>query len=61
MRYPKPGPVVISVFVAGVIGVWVVTALYLFYDVVLDPVDVSLNMAVFMTLTGWWTELQAKR
>lgn len=58
MRDWKPGPVVTAVFVAGVIGVWVVVALWLFYDVRLDPVDVALNMAVFTTLAGWWTERQ---
>jgi hypothetical protein len=45
-----------AVFISGVIGVWVVVALYLFYDVALDPVDVALNMAMFMTAAGWWTE-----
>lgn len=56
-----PGPVVIAVFVAGVIGVWVVVALWWFYGVVLEAVDVALNMAVFMTLAGWWTERMGNR
>jgi hypothetical protein len=56
----KPGPVVIAVFVAGVISVWVVVALYIFYDLVVEPVDVALNMAVFTTIAGWWTERMSK-
>lgn len=45
-----------AVFVAGVIGVWVVAALWIFYGLTLEPLDVALNMAVFTTLAGWWTE-----
>lgn len=56
MRNWKPGPIVMAVFIAGVIGVWVVVALRVFYDIALHPVDVALNMAVFMTVAGWWTE-----
>jgi hypothetical protein len=49
-----------SVCVAGVVGVWVVVALRIFYDLALEPVDVALNMAAFMTLAGWWTERQGR-
>lgn len=57
----KPGPVVWAVFIAGLICVWVVIALHEFYDVVLEPVDVALNTAAFMTLAGLWTEWIGKK
>lgn len=56
----KPGPVVAAVFVAGMIGVWVVVAIWLFYDVVIKPLDVALNLVTFMTLAGWWTEIRGR-
>lgn len=61
MRRWKPGPVVMAVFIAGVLGVWAVVGLVIFYDLLLEPVDVALNMAVFMTLAGWWTEHMGRR
>lgn len=54
----RPGPVVVAVFMAGVIGVWVVVSLRVFYGLALDPIDVALNLAIFMTVAGWWTERQ---
>jgi hypothetical protein len=52
----KPGPVVVAVFISGMLGVWVVAALWIFYNVLLEPLDVALNMVIFMTATGWWTD-----
>lgn len=59
-RY-RPGPVVFAVFVTGAIGLWVVTALRILYNVVLDPRDVALHFVWAMTLAGWWTELMIAR
>lgn len=56
----KPGPVVIAVLAAGVVGAWTVIALVVFYDVALAPIDVAVNMAAFMSLAGWWTERMSR-
>lgn len=57
----KPGPVVMAVFVAGVLCVWAVFALVVFYNLALEPIDVAVNTAAFMTLAGWWTERMGRR
>lgn len=55
-RKLKPSPVVISVFMAGAIGVWIVIVMTLVYEIALDARDVAVNLVWFMTLAGWWTE-----
>jgi hypothetical protein len=57
----KPGPVVVAVFITGVLGVWVVLSLRLYYGVSLQGIDVALNLVVFMTLSGWWTDRMGRR
>jgi hypothetical protein len=57
----KPGPVVAAVFISGMVGVWVVVALWIFYGVTLNPFDVALNLVIFMTATGWWTDYSRRR
>lgn len=57
----RPGPVVQAVFVAGLVCVWAVFSLVVFYDVDLQPVDVAVNSTVFIFLAAWWTERMSRR
>lgn len=56
MRDWRPGPVVTIVFIAELIGLWVTVSLQIFYDLVVDPVDLRINMTLFTTAAAWWTE-----
>lgn len=60
MRRWTPGPIVVVVFVAEIIGLWAVAALKYFYDITMDPIDVRLNMLLFTTGAAWWTEWMTK-
>lgn len=53
----KPGPVVWAVLGAGVISIWVVMALSVFYAIHLSPTEVAVNTVIFMVAVGWWTQV----
>lgn len=52
----RPGPVTIAIVVTELIGLWAIAALKWFYDIIIDPVDVRLNMLVVVVIVAWTTE-----